>query len=199
LSSIQEDPSIMEEDGVNQRIGRRIHDLRTAASLSLEALASRCGVSRSMISLVERGEASPTAVVLEKLATGLDVPLAALFDPPEATSGPIARRVDQPIWQDAESGYLRRNVSPTGVGTPIQIVEVHFPARARVAYETGPRAARIHHQVWVLDGAIEVTVGDDSHHLGTGDCLAFVLDRPVIYHNRTDAPTHYAVALVTER
>ena len=54
---------------LNTRIGTRIRQLRTAQDLSLEALAERAGVSRSMISLIERGGASPTAVVLERLAT----------------------------------------------------------------------------------------------------------------------------------
>jgi transcriptional regulator with XRE-family HTH domain len=84
-----------------------------------------------MISLIERGESSPTAVVLEKLAAGLGVMLASLFDAPAATapapSGPVARRDNQPQWQDPASGYLRRNVSPPGVPQPMQIVEVHFP------------------------------------------------------------------------
>ena len=117
--------------GLNQRIAERVRELRATQSLSLDALARKSGVSRSMISLIERGESSPTAVVLEKLAAGLGVMLAALFDAPAATApasrGPVARRDDQPQWQDPASGYLRRNVSPPGVPQPMQIVEVHFP------------------------------------------------------------------------
>src|SRR5881275_1378290 len=116
-----------------------------------------------MISLVERGESSPTAVVLEKLATGLGVTMAALFDAPagvaQPSDSPVARRADQPQWRDPESGYRRRNVSPSNVPQPMQIVEVHFPARARVAFETGARDVRVHQQIWVLEGAIDVTIG----------------------------------------
>lgn len=50
---------------LNDRIARRVRELRAARGLSLEALAAQSGVSRSMISLIERGESSPTAVVLE--------------------------------------------------------------------------------------------------------------------------------------
>ena len=96
-----------------------------------------------MISLIERGESSPTAVVLEKLAAGLGVTLASLFDAPaaaaQAPSGPVARRDDQPQWRDPASGYLRRNVSPPGVPQPMQIVEVHFPPGGACAFETGAR------------------------------------------------------------
>src|SRR2546422_6157588 len=105
------------ESNLNQRIAERVRELRAAQGLSLDALASKSGVSRSMISLIERG------VVLEKLAAGLGVMLASLFDAPtaaaQAPSGPVARRDDQPQWQDPVSGYLRRNVSPPGVPQPM--------------------------------------------------------------------------------
>jgi transcriptional regulator with XRE-family HTH domain len=184
---------------LNDRIAQRVRDLRAAQGLSLDALATHCGVSRSMISLIERGESSPTAVLLEKLATGLNVPLASLFDAPAPAKSPVARAADRTPWRDPHSGYVRTNVSPSGVGSTIQIVEVSFPPKARVAYETGAREPLIHQQVWVLDGTIEVNVGADQHRLGTGDCLAMVLDRPVSYYNPTRKTARYAVVIATVR
>lgn len=192
--------STMTEDastGLNDRIAQRVRELRAARDLSLDTLATHCGVSRSMISLIERGESSPTAVLLEKLATGLGVSLASLFEAPHATPDPVARLADQPSWRDPHSGYVRKNVSPSGVASPIQIVEVAFPAKARVAYETGAREPQIHQQVWVLEGSIDVSVGDDQHRLHAGDCLAMVLDRPVTYYNPTRKTARYAVVITT--
>jgi transcriptional regulator with XRE-family HTH domain len=186
---------------VDQIIAGRIRDLRTRRSLSLDALAATSGVSRSMISLIERGESSPTAVVLDKLATGLGVTLASLFDGPAAAdvpNGPVSRYDQQVRWQDPASGYRRRNISPVGFPQPMQIVEVHFPAGGRVAFETGTRDTRIHQQVWVLQGAIDVTVGPDRHRLRQGDCLAMELDRPTVFHNPTRKPTRYAVVIASE-
>jgi transcriptional regulator with XRE-family HTH domain len=192
--------SIMKEQqsaSLNDRIARRVRDLRAARGLSLDALATHCGVSRSMISLIERGESSPTAVLLEKLATGLHVALASLFEVPEPTKDPVSRAADQVSWRDPHSGYVRKNVSPSGVASPLQIVEVSFPPKARVAYETGAREPQIHQQVWVLDGSIDVTVGDELHRLAAGDCLALVLDRPVSYHNPTRKTARYAVVIAS--
>jgi len=187
---------------LNQRIAERVSDLRAAQGLSLDAVSSKSGVSRSMISLIERGESSPTAVVLEKLAAGLGVTLASLFDAPAAAvhalSGPVARRDDQPQWQDPASGYIRRNVSPPGVPQPVQIVEVHFPAGGRVAFETGGRDIRVHQQIWVLEGAIDITLGAERHRLRDGDCLAMQLDRPTMFHNPTRKPARYAVVIASE-
>lgn len=199
FSNILETSSMMKEEpcGLDARIAERVRQLRAARGLSLDALAAHCGVSRSMISLIERGESSPTAVLLEKLATGLGVALASLFEPASGGGGPVARLADQPAWRDPHSGYVRRNVSPAGVASPIQIVEVAFPPQARVAYESGAREPRVHQQVWVLDNRIEVTVGEVCHRLDAGDCLAHVLDRPVSYHNPTRRLTRYAVVIAT--
>src|SRR5437899_4961376 len=187
---------------LNERIAERVRELRAKRGLSLDGLASKSSVSRSMISLIERGESSPTAVVLEKLAAGLGVMLAALFDGPagdaQGPSGPVARRDDQPLWRDPASGYLRRNVSPPGMPQPMQIVEVHFPPGGRVAFETGPRDMPVHQQVWVLEGAIDVTVGAERHRLREGDCLAMQLDRPTMFHNHTRKPTRYAVVIASD-
>jgi len=187
---------------LNQRIAGRVRELRGARGLSLEALAKRSGVSRSMISLVERGESSPTAAVLEKLATGLGVLLAALFDAPAAATdaphGPLARRSEQPQWRDPASGYRRRNVSPAGVAQPMQIVEVHFPAGARVAFENASRELRVHQQVWMLAGTMDIAVGGERHRLREGDCLTMQLDRPTMFHNPTRKAARYAVVVASE-
>lgn len=186
---------------VNRRIGNRIKELRSAHGLSLEALASQSGVSRSMISLIERGESSPTAAVLEKLATGLGVPLASLFGgggdiPDDPLAVPISRRADQAGWRDPASGYVRRNVSPSHAVSPIQIVDVAFPAGATLDYDTVGRPGSVQYQqIWVLEGAMRITVGSDIHDLGAGDCLAFVLDRPTGFHNPGPDDARYAVVI----
>ena len=182
-------------DGINIRIAARVRELRTARGLALEALAEASGVSRSMISLIERGKTSPTAVALEKLATGLGVPLAALFDAPAAPADPVSRREDQIEWRDPASGYLRRNVSPPGFPSPLHLVEVVFPAGAKVTYETSARPGVTHQQIWVLQGELEITLGRSRHALASGDCLAMILDQPITFRNRGKKPARYAVAL----
>lgn len=186
---------------MNARLAARLRRLRADRDLTLDGLAARAGVSRSAISLVERGESSPTAALLGRLAAGLGVSLASLFTADErADAAPLARRADQPTWRDPASGYLRRNLSPPGFPSPIELVEVLLPAGARVAYDTAwtARAADIGEQVWVLDGRIELTVGEVTHALDAGDCLALRLDRPTAFRNPTDRPARYLVALASE-
>src|SRR5215510_3041288 len=115
VSTIMDASAAVASD-LNQRIAERVRELRARQGLSLDALAAKSGVSRSMISVIERGESSPTAVVLAKLAAGLGVSLPWLFDvpvaPDHAAGGPVSRRGQQPEWQDPASGYVRRSVSP---------------------------------------------------------------------------------------
>jgi transcriptional regulator with XRE-family HTH domain len=180
---------------INARIAGRVRELRGERGLTLDTLAAKCEVSRSMISLVERGESSPTAAVLEKIAAGLGVPLATLFDDAAAPATPVSRRADRTTWRDPGSGYLRRNISPAGFASPIQLVEVVLPAGASVAYETGARDGTIHQQIWVQAGSVEVTVGGVTHALAEDDCLAMQLDAPTAFRNRTRKAARYIVVI----
>ena len=110
---------------------------------------------------------------------------------------PVARARDHRPWKDPQSGYVRRNISPANFPSPIRIVEVAFPAGARVAYESGQRDQAVAQQIWVRSGAIEITVDKVTHKLGKDDCLAMQLDVPVTFRNRTRRVAHYVVVLAS--
>ena len=184
---------------INSRIARRVRQLRAHLGMTLDDLAAKSEVSRSMLSLVERGESSPTAVVLEKIATGLGIALAGLFDDTSAPASPLSRRADRTPWRDPQSGYVRRNISPANYPSPVQIVEVMLPAGARVAYESGARDVNLQQQLWIQDGTIEVTVGNVTYRLSADDCLAMQLNEPITFRNRTRKAARYIVVLAAER
>ncbi|TWI67375.1 helix-turn-helix protein [Pseudoduganella lurida] len=181
---------------INELIAQRVRGLRETRGLSLAALAGQSGVSRSNISLIERGESSATATVLDKLAAALGVPVASLFERAADDTSPVARLAAQPVWQDPASGYVRRSLSPP-VPSPIQLVEIVFPPGQRVAYETAEREIDIHRQVWIIEGAMEITLGDTPFSLQAGDCLALRLDGPIAYHNPGCVAARYLMAQVS--
>ena len=185
---------------INLLIARRVRELRDAQNLSLDALAARSNVSRSTISVIERGESSPTAAVLDKLASALGVALASLFEdkaPPTEQPSPVARVDEQPVWTDPASGYTRRNISPA-VPSPIQLVDVVFPPGQRVAYDSTPHGADIHQQIWIIEGTMDIGVGDQRWLLQAGDTLAMRLERHIVYFNPTDERARYLVALTSQ-
>lgn len=187
-------------EDINIRIAQQVREIRLARGYTLDILASRCQVSRSAISLIERGEASPTAVVLEKLANGLGVPLTQLFDSPQNTQSPqpMVRRTQQAEWKDPETGYIRRQVSPPNWKSPFQIVEIEFQAQSRVTYETSANSKVVLQQIWVIEGQIDIQLGENFYALQEGDCLAMQLDQPIIYSNPSSKAARYILVVCNE-
>ena len=181
---------------INKLIAARVLALRDARQLSLTALAELSGVSRSNISLIERGESSATATVLDKLAGALGVTLASLFEAGEAAPSPLRRVAEQQVWTDPASGYVRRHLSPA-TRSPLQLVEVVFPPGQRVVYERMARASDIHHQMWMLEGVMDISCGDQQWRLEAGDCVAMREDEQIVYANPGSQPARYLVGLVT--
>lgn len=179
---------------LDRRLGARLKAARLRQDLTLEGLAERTGVSRAMISRVERGESSPTAALLVRLGSGLGLTLSALLEE-SAGAGPLARREEQAVWRDPASGYLRRNVSPRGTGSGFEIVEVILPAGAHVVLNSAAGAPALDQQIWVLEGALEVTLGETAHPLAAGDCLQMHLRGTIAYRNHGTTPVRYAVIL----
>ncbi len=182
------------ESDIDGRIGARIRQLRAERSLTLDGLAQQAEVSRAMLSRIERGESSPTAQLLNKICGGLGITLSALFAEPAAPASPLARHRDQPSWRDPASGYLRRNISPSGTGSPIDIVEIEFPPGGSVAFDN-QRLAGTDQHVWVLDGTLELELGEEAFRLEAGDCLMMRFDRPILFRNPTTRPIRYAVII----
>jgi transcriptional regulator with XRE-family HTH domain len=183
------------EESLVVSIGRRVAERRAALKLALDEVAARTGVSRAMISRIERGEVHASAVVLDKLCAGLGMTLSTLF----ARSAPsqLSRRADQSVWKDPASGYVRREVAPSGTGSAVRIVQVDFPAGATISLEKS-RHRLIDQHVWILAGQIEITLSESVYSLSTGDCLHMRPDAGITFRNVTGKAARYAVILTLE-
>jgi transcriptional regulator with XRE-family HTH domain len=178
---------------IDQRIATRVKAARQELGLTLDQLADRSAVSRAMISKVERGEASPTAALLGRLANALGVTLSDFFREAEQGEGPLVRAADQPVWRDPATGYLRRNVTNAGAG--IDIVDVTLPPGASVTYDNTVAPFAADQVVWVIEGHLRMALGEDVTDLADGDSLAMRLDRPTRFQNLSAHPVRYAVAV----
>lgn len=178
-------------------LAHRIARERAQRGWSLADVAERSGVSRSMLSKIERQEASPTATVLLRIAAAFEVTLAELLTEP-ATPGPrLARAADQPTWTDPNSRYRRRQVYLSAT-LPLELVEVDLPAGSSVAAPASSYAL-IRQVLWVLDGAVTIVEGEQRTALQSGDRLEFGPPTDVVFQNETDAPCRYLVAVVRQR
>lgn len=175
-------------------LSRRLHRERESRGWSLAELAARSGVSKAMISKIERGEASPTAALLGRLSGAFGMTLSTLLAPPEAAALHLRRAAEQPVWRDPRSGYVRRAVSPRGDG-PLELVEVELPPGARIAFPAASYAF-LHQQIWVLQGHLSFEEGIETHELDAGDCLELGPPADCAFANHTAAPCRYLVAIV---
>ncbi len=183
------------DDLLEAAIGERIRLLRQQSGLTLDELAARSGVSRAMISQVERAQASPTAQLLARLCSALGTTLSRFFATEEAPASPLSRRAGQRLWRDPDTGYLRRSVSPEGVSSPVDIVEVEFPPGARVVFNPHRIESGTTQHIWLFSGRLDMILGDETHGLEPGDCLFMALGDGHIFHNPYDEPARYAVVL----
>ncbi|MEZ5851311.1 MAG: XRE family transcriptional regulator [Hyphomicrobiaceae bacterium] len=156
----------------DEQLGARIRLERESRKWSLSDLAERSGVSRAMINKVERGESSPTAALLGKLSGAFGLTLSTLLARVEASrGGRVARAKSQASWRDPETGYVRRQIAPIpGSDLPLDIVCVELPAGKSIAYPASAFSF-IRQLVYVLDGELSFTEGDQAHELGAGDCI----------------------------
>jgi transcriptional regulator with XRE-family HTH domain len=183
--------TIVEESSA--QIARRLRLERDMRGWSLADLAERSGVSKATISKIERKEASPTAVVLVRLAGAFDLTLAGLLLRAEGEGKRLSRAAEQPIWRDPETGYLRKQVF-SRPDHPLEVVQVELPAGRRVVFPASSYA-HIRQAVWVQAGDLVILEGGDRHLLGAGDCLGFGPPSEVTLANETAAPCVYLVVL----
>jgi transcriptional regulator with XRE-family HTH domain len=176
-------------------LAQRIADERAARGWSLAELAQRSGVSRAMLSKVERSEASPTATVLMRIASAFETTLADLLS--EKARAPRHLSADeQPTWTDPASLYRRRQVYLSAT-MPLELVEVLLPPGAVVSAPASAYAL-IRQVLWVLEGKVVIDEGGERTLLAPGDRLEFGAPSDVQFRNESERPCRYLVALVRQ-
>jgi transcriptional regulator with XRE-family HTH domain len=180
-------------DDLGERIARRLRLERDSRNWSLADLAERSGVSKAMISKIERAEVSPTAVILVRLAAAFDLTLAGLMLRAEGPGERLIRAADQPVWRDPDTGYLRQQVF-SRPDHPLEIIRVELPAGERVVLPASSYA-HIRQVVWVQSGSLVLIEAGERRVLAAGDCLGFGPPSEVTFGNETSAPCVYVVVL----
>lgn len=165
----------MDKTSENQIVDSDIAHLllkhRKARNWTVSELALRSGVSQAMISKVERGASSPSATILSRLASAMNITLSKLFAELEQHQNSLVRFAhQQQHWTDEQSGITRWSLSPTGACP--ELIKVEIPAMGQL---TIPASANEHlsgQTLWMLSGRLDFRVNHQTHHLQTGDTLA---------------------------
>jgi transcriptional regulator with XRE-family HTH domain len=155
-------------------LGRRIHAERVRREQSLADLAARAGVSRSMVSAVERGEKAPTVLVLDRIATGLGTSIARLLGDPRGDRVVLLRKVEQDVARDP-SGWERRILSPVLAGIEFELMRTTIPGGVDAGVFT-PHAAGSREYLAVEKGTLQLTLDGAAYVLRAGDSIYYAGD-----------------------
>lgn len=169
---------------VEPNVGLQIRRIRVQKGLSLRGLAEQCGMSANAISLIERGENSPTVSSLHLLAIALEVPITDFF---------FIEAVQSAVYVKKDRGMRYRNdgveLESLGIGLPNQQLEPF-----RLTIESGsetvddPITHPGHEFVYCLEGEIDYFVDENSFHLEVGDSLLLDASNPHSWRNASQKP-----------
>ena len=167
--------SVMTDDTVLTRIPERLRQARRNKGLSLEAVEKISGVSRSMVSQIERGESNPTVATLWNLTRALDVDFAGLLDGGASEDRiEIVHHLQAPVLEQAGDGCTIRILSAPEDAGRIEIYELIFSDGGRLDSKAHQRGTR--EQLIALEGRLEVTSGVAKGTVETGDAARYSAD-----------------------
>ncbi|MEQ9692654.1 XRE family transcriptional regulator [Shimia sp. SDUM112013] len=153
----------------------RLKEARRAQGLSLDAVAKLSGVSRSMVSQIERGESSPTIATLWNLTRALQVDFAGLLEDGTAQDRiELLRDADVPTIENRGLGCRIRILSPPEEAGKHEVYELVLDENGLLESQAHARGAR--EQLSVIEGRIEVVSGASRDVLNAGDTARYSAD-----------------------
>jgi XRE family transcriptional regulator, regulator of sulfur utilization len=176
---------------IHDRLATSLRAARKARGLSLDAAAKLSGVSRSMVSQIERGESSPTVATLWALTQALQLDFAGLLEGRPAPGIEVTRAGLAPVI-DRGGVAIRILSGPETVGSH-EVYELRFVAGAKLTSDAHSPGCREH--LTVLEGRLAVTSGEASETLTPGDVARYPADRP---HEIAASGAAWAILIVQD-
>jgi transcriptional regulator with XRE-family HTH domain len=164
-----------------EQLGKRVREIRNQQGMTLEELAERSGVSRAMLSKIERGENNPTLVVAVKVAVALGLTTAQLIgveEQKQAIKVPKDRRIS---FVDPDTGF-ERQLFPAFEGRPLEFVRLVIPEGVSSG-ELPAHAIGYVKYIIMEKGTLRVVIGSQEYLLEEGDLFFFAADLPHRFDN----------------
>jgi transcriptional regulator with XRE-family HTH domain len=170
-----------------------LRELRKERKLTLDELSVRCGVSRAMISKIERGVSIPTATVLGKLAAGLEIGLSRLLGGQLQRQAMLVTPGEQPVFKDPDSGLERRSLSPLFSDRSVDFVLNTLPPGRRVVFP--PHHDGVEEYLYVAKGRLQVTASGKAFEVGSGSMLFYQANAEHEFRNLGDEPAEFFIVI----
>ncbi len=164
-------------DGLNRHLGARVKALRAERDWSLEALAQASGVSRSMLSEIEREQANPTLAVTLRIARAFGLSLGELIEAPGATPAvTVIRAGDRAYLYRSDQDVEIRTLSPLNLEKDVELYQVEL--RPGGALRSAPHFEGTREFLSVQKGQVRVESAGDVELLSAGDSATYRADVP---------------------
>ena len=161
-----------ERPEIVEHLAQRLRAARKARGLSLDAVAGLSGVSKSMVSQIERGESSPTVAVLWNLTQALHLDFAGLMAGPGGGID-VVRAGAAPVI-DRAGVRIRILSAPESVGRH-EVYDLLFAPGG--VLDSAPHATGCREHLTVIEGQVAVRSGEDRAEVGPGDTARYAADR----------------------
>lgn len=179
-----------EEAVSSRRIGERVKAMRREAGMTLDGLAKRAGVSRAMLSKMERGEKNPTLVIAARVSDGLGVTLTQLIDTERGRKAVLIPRDDRRVSRDPRTGAERQEIFALTGGRGVGIAYNSLPEGAGSG-DLSAHQSGVEQYIIVERGRLRVAIGGEEYALETGDALYFEADAPHRFDNAGEGECGY--------
>ncbi len=162
-------------DALSRHLGTRVKHLRAERGWSLEALANASGVSRSMLSEIEREQANPTLAVTLRIARAFGLTLGELLELPGAASGVTVIRADDHAFHYRSDQDCRiRTLSPLNLEKDVEFYEVRLQAGG--ALRSSPHFEGTREFLTLQKGHLRIESAGDAEELNPGDSASYRAD-----------------------
>jgi transcriptional regulator with XRE-family HTH domain len=165
---------------IHDRLAASLREARKARGLSLDAVAKLSGVSRSMVSQIERGESSPTVATLWNLTQALQVDFAGLLEGRPAPGIEVIHAEATPVIVGRGRNLTIRILSPAEEVGAHEVYELAFSAEGELLSDPHSPGCREH--LTVLAGQLRVVSGEEERVLAAGDTARYPADRDHAIH-----------------
>ena len=175
----------MPDSGISSRIGFQLKRERLLKGMRLKDVAEATNLSQSLISKIENNKVSPSLSTLHKVAKVLGTSISALFAMDETLGQVVHRPSQRPV-----AGKIQTMVEWDGIEAEIMVPYEDgrlLEGFVFVMEPGGHSGGVLHHEGeecgYVLEGQLELTVGDKTYFLDPGDSFFFHSDKPHAYRN----------------
>ncbi|WP_327270438.1 XRE family transcriptional regulator [Streptomyces sp. NBC_01218] len=181
-------------EAANQAIAWNVQTLRAERSWSLQALATRAGVSKGVLVQIEKARTNPSIATLCRLADALGVRLERLLQASENTTVRVVRDGDAARLWEGRAGSSGRLLIGSELPNAIEMWDWRLSAGD--CYSGEAHASGSWEIVYVLRGVLSLDVGGQTFVLRHGDAAVFAADREHSYGNRADERLHFVMAVL---